>query len=1075
LYLINPAGVLFGAESSINLAGDFTVLTAERLDFSQGNFDLSGHPTGVKGNVLQLQFDSEVSGTIVNLGDLRVGANRSLSLIGHSVVNQGTLRGGAINIAAVGAHETVSLAGGLQFVANTLPTTQHLPPWLTPTGSEHATTLEIGPEGTLRLVGSPLSEIPLGTALVSGQIVTTHGLDRIQILGAHIAAVGATIRTANGGQILIGGDYQGRGFLPTAQSTFIDEATSITANGEAGGQVVIWSDELTQFKGIIRAQGDIAGGNVEVSGKERLLFDGQVDVRSQGSPGTLLLDPENIEIRAGSDPGGTTSGNSQILYESTLESSIVGNINLWLQADNDITIGPLSDGKLTFAQGTGSISFLADADGDGQGSFTMASSNCLNAPGQNIFITAADIIAGDVDTSVSSIINNSKNAGDIHLTATRGSLITGNLSSTARGVLNNSGNGGDISLSAMGSVATGDIITTATALNNSGSSGQINFRSQAGKISTDHLNASTFGNNNSGAGGEITLNGFLGIDVADITTSAQAIVNNTGDGGDISLVNLKGDILTGSLTANTGANVSNTGSDGEISITTPQGEITSPEITAAAASPGSTSHGGYVRLDADGTQSITQIYSDTLELDNLFKLQPSLSNTPATESALSTLPLSPDSAELETINFVGSPEKTTKRAGREQGEGISNSEIIWTQMETTFSAEFAAALNLPVPVTPSLQSAQQTLRQVSDAQNITPALMYVRLKDTHVELMLMHGEGPPIYRPVAATAAEVQAVVETFHQSITNPMLRPAQYLPAAQQLYDWFIRPMLDDLEVANVDHIGFVLDMGLRSLPMAALHDGQQFLIENYSIGLLPSLGLTNLEPSLKLLSESKISEPDTTLAMGIANFEEHADLAAVPLELALASHSNSNEYYLDHEATLGTLQQRLDHGSYTSLHLATHAVFQPGSLDESYIQLWDQTVKLNQLKTLPLDAIDFLILSACATALGDAAAEYGFAGLAVTIGVQTVLASLWSISDEGTLGLMSEFYQAPELSRSAALRQAQLAMLQGQVGIVDGTVYGSGNRTIGHLPNLDTSGSWDFSHPAYWSGFVMIGNPW
>ncbi|EKU96676.1 hypothetical protein Lepto7375DRAFT_0544, partial [Leptolyngbya sp. PCC 7375] len=90
---------------------------------------------------------------------------------------------------------------------------------------------------------------------------------------------------------------------------------------------------------------------------------------------------------------------------------------------------------------------------------------------------------------------------------------------------------------------------------------------------------------------------------------------------------------------------------------------------------------------------------------------------------------------------------------------------------------------------------------------------------------------------------------------------------------------------------------------------------------------------------------------------------------------------------------------------------------------------------------------------------------------------LASLWSIDDESTLGLMAEFYRAFEqpLTRSAALRQAQLAMLHGQVGIEDGTVYGSDGQLIGHLSGLGTSGSWDFSHPAYWSGFTMIGNPW
>ena len=1187
LYLINPAGIVFGAESSINLAGDFTVLTAERLDFSQGSFDLSGYPDNVQGNILRLQFDPDISGTIVNLGDLRVGADRSLSLIGHSVVNQGSLSGGTIDIAAVGAHETVVLTGGLQFSPTTPSMPHSLPPWLTSTGVEHATTFEVDADGTLRLTGSQLLDIPSGTALVSGQIATAQGSDQIQILGDHVAALGATIETANGGQVLIGGDYQGRGSLPTAQSTLIDATTLITADGEAGGQVVIWSDGITRFEGTIRAQGEYSGGFVEISGQEQLHFDGQVDLRSHGTPGTLLLDPENIEIRADSDIESDAPNSSQILRESTLESSIIGNINLLIQADDDITIGPLSDGVLTFAQGTGHISFLADADGDGDGSFTMAPGDSLDMPGWDLSITAADIVVGAVDTSIFSSIDNDRNAGDIHLTATGSSIVTGDLNSTARSILNNSGNGGDISLSAVGLIQTGEILTTASAISNSGNSGDITLNTQNENISTGLIETSTLGIDNSGAGGDVSLNAFLSIDTPDIDTSAQAYVNNARDAGDISLISLTGDITTTSLTTNTSAGGSNTGDGGSITLTAPQGSITTNHITSTTVSLDSDeTQGGDVRLTAEGVivvdsinttgagqggnidittqellrivdtipdtetslltsdngavrliyssdpsrsfslgnsnthgtagsittgsnslmapQSVTQISLDTIEINNSFTFsQPSIPDFPADASTPSTLPFSndpeatpgsfteptpqlptssvlpssdsPDLSELETVNIINNDEKTTKRAASDQTEAISDSEFLWAQMDAAFSAEFAQALKLPVPTAPSLQMAQQALKQASEAQNITPALMYVRLKNTHVELVLTHSEGPPIYRPIAVTAAEVHAVAKTFHQTITNPMLRPAQYLPAAQQLYDWLVRPMLDDLELADIDHIGFVLDSGLRTLPMAALHDGQQFLIENYSVGLLPSLGLTDLASSPELLSESERLEPDTPLAIGVANFETHADLAAVPLELELASQSTNDKYYLDNEATLDVLQRRLEHGNYTSLHLATHAVFQPDSLDDSYIQLWDQTVKLNQLQELPLDAIDFLILSACTTALGNSHAEFGFAGLAVNVGVQTVLASLWSISDEGTLGLMSEFYQTSGQPRSKALQQAQLAMLQGHVGIANGTVYGSGDRTIGHLPDLDRSGSWDFSHPAYWSGFVMIGNSW
>ncbi|MEM9266259.1 MAG: CHAT domain-containing protein [Cyanobacteria bacterium P01_F01_bin.13] len=1128
LYLMNPAGVLFGSEAHLNLAGDFTVLTADRLDFSSGHFGLTNYPENVQGNVLQLHFDANTPGTIINFGNLSINAQQSLSLIGHSVINQGTLNGGTINIAAVGNHESITVRNGFQFAST--QAVQTLPPWLTPAGTEHAAVIEINQDGTLSLTGSQLSEILPGTAIVGGELMTTDAPNRIQILGDHVATVGATLRAADGGQILIGGDYQGSSSLSTAQSTFIDAGSTIIAdavNG-IGGQVVVWSDGSTQFRGLISAQGTLAGGTVEVSGKEQLYFGGRVDLRSPGLPGTLLLDPENIEIRAGSASNMADVENSQVLYEDTLESAIIGNTNLVLQADNDITIAPLSDGVLTFNQGTSSISFLADADGDGQGSFTMASGDRLSAPGQDIEITAADITTGDFNTNVFSTIDNSRRAGDIHLTATQGSISSGNFTSTARSTLNNNGNGGNIVLLAADAITVGDITTaTNSVLNNSGHAGGITLNAQTGAIATGTLNASSSGNNNIGIGGDISLSAMDAIVTGDINTSVQATTNNSGDAGAVSLTAEQGAILSQQITSTTISpdsaetrggdvrldaegeivvdfiNATGQGRGGNIDVATQQSfrvvnTTTTSESTASLLTTGD----GRIRLtfntesnlpftvgnsDLHGTagdittgvdiletpQTVDQpLRLSTIEINNLFESTPDLPPVgPPDEPVPSPLPENLNRPDIENLDvLIHGKNGINHDTQRERERAISDSELIWSQIEEAFSTEFVKALELPPPVPPSLQTTQQTLQQVSNTQGITPALMYVRLKDTHVELVLVSAEGTPIYHPVAVTAADVKAVVETFHQTITNPILSASQYLPVAQQLFNWLIRPILDELEMANIDHIGFILDAGLRSLPMAALHDGQHFLIENYSIGLLPSVGLTSI-------AASPASEHGPTLAMGIANFAEQADLAAVPLELTLASQSQNDERYLDHESTLAILKQRLEQGNFTNVHLATHAVFQPGSLETSYVQLWDRVVNLNLLKELPLDPIDFLILSACATALGDPTAEFGFAGLAVNVGVQTVLASLWSISDEGTLGLMSEFYRTLEspLTRSEALRQAQLAMLQGKVGIVDGTVYGDGEHTVGHLPNLDASGSWDFSHPAYWSGFTMIGNPW
>ncbi|MEL7053858.1 MAG: CHAT domain-containing protein, partial [Cyanobacteria bacterium J06588_5] len=105
------------------------------------------------------------------------------------------------------------------------------------------------------------------------------------------------------------------------------------------------------------------------------------------------------------------------------------------------------------------------------------------------------------------------------------------------------------------------------------------------------------------------------------------------------------------------------------------------------------------------------------------------------------------------------------------------------------------------------------------------------------------------------------------------------------------------------------------------------------------------------------------------------------------------------------------------------------------------------------------------------------YGFAGFAVNAGSQSALASLWPVNDEGTLGFMSQFYEhiRDSSTRVEALRQTQISLLSGEVGITDGMVYGPNNKAIAEITELEESGRWDFSHPIYWSAFTMIGNPW
>ncbi len=168
---------------------------------------------------------------------------------------------------------------------------------------------------------------------------------------------------------------------------------------------------------------------------------------------------------------------------------------------------------------------------------------------------------------------------------------------------------------------------------------------------------------------------------------------------------------------------------------------------------------------------------------------------------------------------------------------------------------------------------------------------------------------------------------------------------------------------------------------------------------------------------------------------------------------------------------------------MHLATHGEFQPGRPENSFIQLGDQRLRLDELRTMSWSnpPLELLVLSACRTALGDEDAELGFAGLALQAGVKSALASLWYVSDVGTLALMTEFYRqlqtAPEATLKAeALRRSQLQLLRGEVKIQDDSLYLPGQaKGIALGPDLSGTDTVNLSHPFYWAAFTMSGNPW
>ncbi|MCT7948626.1 CHAT domain-containing protein [Ancylothrix sp. C2] len=394
--------------------------------------------------------------------------------------------------------------------------------------------------------------------------------------------------------------------------------------------------------------------------------------------------------------------------------------------------------------------------------------------------------------------------------------------------------------------------------------------------------------------------------------------------------------------------------------------------------------------------------------------------------------------------------------------------------EQFYSEEFEDYLGQKLAVSNlSFAGIQETLRSRSQQTGIQSAIVYIFARDSQLDLLLVPMAGEPIYKTIPqANRATLMAKVQEFQQEIGNPVKRRTNsYAAASQQLYEWMIAPLLPDLERLGVQSLMFSMDGGLRSLPIAALYDGKQFLVEKYSLSLVPSLNLTDVRyANIKNVP---------LLAMGMSEFSDQPALPGVPVELqTITQQLWKGEAFLNQSFTLQTLQEERQNRPFGIIHIATHGEFQPGQLENSYIQMWDKRLTLNLMGQLKWNdpPVELLVLSACRTAIGDRQAEFGFAGLAVQAGVKTAVASLWYANDAGTLGLMAEFYKNLQLApvKAEALRQAQIAMLRGDVVLDDGFLVG----TFGKVPlptELEALGNRDLKHPYYWAGFTMIGSPW
>ncbi|MBS0015889.1 MAG: CHAT domain-containing protein [Arthrospira sp. SH-MAG29] len=325
------------------------------------------------------------------------------------------------------------------------------------------------------------------------------------------------------------------------------------------------------------------------------------------------------------------------------------------------------------------------------------------------------------------------------------------------------------------------------------------------------------------------------------------------------------------------------------------------------------------------------------------------------------------------------------------------------------------------------------------------AIIYPIILSDRLEVILSVPGQPLRNYATPIDQQQLEETVQKMRQSL-RPIFSTAERLRLSKEVYNWLIRPAEADLAQSDISTLVFVLDGSLRNLPMAALHDGQQYLLQKYNIALTPGLQLLEV----RSLNRRHLK----TLAVGLSEARQGFDpLPAVETELEMISSSIPSRVLLNQQFTRPQVEDNLSlKPPSTILHLATHGQFS-SQAEETFLLTWDDRINVKDLdqllrNTAEGNPIELLVLSACETATGDRQAALGLAGVAVRSGARSTLATLWQVNDLSTAVLMAEFYRVlteSNVGKAEALRQAQLSLLQ--------------------QPR--------YRDPYYWAAFVLIGN--
>ncbi|MFB2877788.1 CHAT domain-containing protein [Floridanema aerugineum] len=416
----------------------------------------------------------------------------------------------------------------------------------------------------------------------------------------------------------------------------------------------------------------------------------------------------------------------------------------------------------------------------------------------------------------------------------------------------------------------------------------------------------------------------------------------------------------------------------------------------------------------------------------------------------------------------------------------------YNQAVRTLESEIAARKNRDSDFLNPRNDLNRKAQEIIKAQPGTLLIYPFVLEDKLWLLMASEGEIVKKFE-VEVGQQELGETVLKFRQLLSKPSTSIDEIKQTSQKLYNWLIKPLEPELKSNKqrpIKHLVFALDRVTRYIPMSALFDGKQYLVENYAISTIVSAGFTDTIDRLPSGTQNV-----SVLALGLSR-EVPPDFDAlknVPVELDAIVKTRDRDSqgiypglkFLNQEFDFNTIQNNLYDRNI--LHIATHGEFVPGSVEASYLLLGTgEKLAIPQIENLNnLGNVHLVVLSACETALGgpgnDGIEIAGISHYFLARGAKSVLSSLWKVNDASTSYLMQQFYEnlakstftAP-VSKAEALRQAQIALITKNFSVVS-TPRGEDARidVISTQTGLPAGVSNNLSHPYYWAPFILIGN--